>query len=231
MRHAIYYAPAPASLFHKLGSTWLGRDAFSGEAIAQPPVEGIREATMVPARYGLHATLKAPSTLNPDMRRIDFGDAVALVAAQMDVVTIARLELREVDGFLALVPERQQPDLTQLAEFCVRALDSFRLPASEDELRARRAENLTLHQDELMLRWGYPYVLDEFRFHITLTRKLHGEERQHFMAAARQHFMPVIGHELAVDALTIFADSRFSPSFVVEERFPLREATKLRAAS
>lgn len=82
-----------------------------------------------------------------------------------------------------------------------------------------------------MLRWGYPYVLDEFRFHITLTRKLHGAERQHFMAAARQHFAPVIGHELAVDALTVFADSRFSPSFVVEERFPLREATKLRAAS
>jgi hypothetical protein len=231
MRHAVYYTPPASGLLHKLGSSWLGRDAVSGESVNQPPVEGIKGATTEPARYGFHATLKAPFVLKPDMKRIDFGDAVALVAAQMDVVTIPKIELREIDGFLALVPDRPLAELSALAEFCVCALDSFRAPASEAETQHRRAANLSPRQDQLLMRWGYPYVLDEFRFHLTLTRKLPVEEKQLFLNAALAHFAPVLGKPLEIDALTILADSPFLQKFVVEERFLLRRTDKLKVAS
>ncbi|MEP7173693.1 MAG: DUF1045 domain-containing protein, partial [Aestuariivirga sp.] len=169
MRHAVYYAPPAGSTLHRLGSSWLGRDAVRGEEVSQPKIAGLAEATLEPARYGFHATLKAPFTLNSDMKRVELGDAVALLAVQMEMVTIPRLALRDIDGFLALVPDEPVPALSVLAEFCVCAVDAFRTPANEAELKRRRAANLTPRQEFLLMRWGYPYVLDEFRFHMTLT--------------------------------------------------------------
>ena len=231
MRHAIYYAPTPGSTLHRLGSAWLGRDALSGESVKQPPIDGLREVTAEPAHYGFHATLKAPFTLNPGMKRVDLGDAVALIAAQMETVTIQSLELCEFEGFLALAPSRQDRVLSFLGEICVCGLDSFRASASDEELARRRAANLRARQEQHLLKWGYPYVLDEFRFHLTLTRRLQDDERQTFMKAALSHFAPVLGLPLEVDALTVFAETRPERNFVVEERFPLLHSVSVRIAS
>ncbi len=128
MRHAIYYAPPAGSTLHRLGSAWLGRDVVRGEAVRQPDVDGIKEATAEPARYGFHATLKAPFTLNPGMKRVELGDAVALLAAQMETVTIPRLELRDLDGFLALVPDKPVADSRFWRVLC--CADRFISPAA-----------------------------------------------------------------------------------------------------
>lgn len=231
MRHAVYYAPAASSTLHRLGSSWLGRDAVLGEAVRQPAIAGLADATLDPSRYGFHATLKAPFTLNSDMKRVELGDAVALLAAQMETVTIPNLALRDIDGFLALVPDEPVAALSVLAEFCVCAVDTFRTQVNEAELKRRRTANLTPRQEFLLMRWGYPYVLDEFRFHMTLTRRLMPDEKPALLAAAAEHFAAVIGQPLDVDALTVFAESRFGLTFVAEERFPLRQADKLKAAS
>ena len=231
MRHAVYYAPAAGSTLHRLGSSWLGRDAVRGEAVRQPIIAGLAEATIDPARYGFHATLKAPFTLNSNMKRVELGDAVALLAAQMEIVTIPRLALRDIDGFLALVPDEPVAALSVLAEFCVCAVDAFRTQASEAELKRRRAANLTPRQEFLLMRWGYPYVMDEFRFHMTLTRRLMADEKPALLAAANEHFAAALGQPLDVDALTVFAETRFDRTFVAEERFPLRQVDKMKAAS
>lgn len=216
---------------HRLGSSWLGRDAVRGEEVPQPMIAGLKDATLEPARYSFHATLKAPFTMNSDMKRVELGDAVALLAAQMEMVTIPRLVLRDIDGFLALVPEEPVAALSVLAEFCVCAVDAFRTPANEAELKRRRAANLTPRQEFLLMRWGYPYVLDEFRFHMTLTRRLTPDEKPALLAAANEHFAAVIGQPLDVDALTVFAETRFDRTFVAEERFLLRQGDRMKAAS
>lgn len=231
MRHAIYYAPSAGSTLHRLGSSWLGRDAVSDEAVRQPYIEGISDVTAEPARYGLHATLKPPFATNAGMKRVELGDAVALIASQMETVCIPRLVLREIDGFLALVPEQPDTALAFLAEICVCGLDVFRAPPDEAELQRRRAANLTPRQEQHLVKWGYPYVLDEFQFHMTLTRRLRDGERQAYMKAAQAHFAPVLEQAIAVDALTIFAETRASQNFVVEERFPLRQLDGIRVAS
>lgn len=231
MRYAIYYAPPPGSTLHRLGSAWLGRDAASDEPVRQPAIGGLREVTAEPARYGFHATLKAPFALNSEMRRFELGDAVALMAAQMEAVTIENLDLLEINGFLALAPSQQGNGLSFLGKICVCGLDQFRAKPSDDELARRRTANLTAQQEQHLKRWGYPYVLDEFRFHITLTRRLEDGERQPLMEAARRHFAPVLGRPLKVDALTVFSEFRPGQDFVIEERFPLRQSAVARVAS
>jgi hypothetical protein len=214
-----------------LGSTWLGRDAVNNSPAKQPRLEGLPDVTAEPARYGFHATLKAPFTLNAGMKRTELGDAVALMASQLDAVTIPKLELRTIDGFLALVPELQSGALSFLSMMCVCGLDSFRAEPSVEELARRRAAGLTARQEQLLSRWGYPYVLDESRFHMTLTRKLRDRERQTFMTAAQSHFAPVLGRPIEVDALTIFTETALGRNFVAGERFPLLQSAGVKRAS
>jgi hypothetical protein len=62
--------------------------------------------------------------------------------------------------------------LQRVAAACVSALDDFRAPASNAELARRRASGLTARQDALLVQWGSPYVMEEFRFHLTLSGQL-----------------------------------------------------------
>ena len=48
----------------------------------------------------------------------------------------------------------------------------FARSAPDGEVAKRRAAGLSPEQDTNLVEWGYPYVLDQFRFHITLTGKL-----------------------------------------------------------
>ena len=80
MRHAIYYAPSADTLFHDLGSRWVGRDALTGEACRQPDVAGIAVVTADPCRYGFHATLKPPFALRDTLNTEALLRAVAALA-------------------------------------------------------------------------------------------------------------------------------------------------------
>ncbi|MFN0191964.1 MAG: DUF1045 domain-containing protein [Aestuariivirga sp.] len=231
MRHAIYYAPARGSQLHELGSSWLGRDVFTGDPVRQPAFEGIREATAEPHRYGFHATLKAPFTMRQGLRRIDLGDAVSALAAGLDAISGIRLNVRHVDGFIALVPERADERIANLAAICVKNLDPFRAAAGDDEVVRRRGLGLSQRQELHLRDWGYPYVLDEFRFHITLTRRVSETEALVLLPAALAHFRSVLRNPIAIDALTIFAEAIPSGDFIVEERFPLRAVFLAKAAS
>ncbi len=230
MRHAIYYAPAPGSQLHRLGSEWLGRDAFTGQFMKQPALEGLREATASPRRYGLHATLKPPFVLKSGCTRAELGDAVALIAAQMDTASCIRLALCEIDGFIALTPEDDDGSFAAVAARCVRELDSFRAPLEDQELARRRAANLTARQERNLRDWGYPYVLGEYSIHLTLTRKLGQSERQRFLAVAQSHFSPVLRQPYVLDALTIFTELLPGADFRADERFPLRPPYELNVA-
>lgn len=230
MRHAIYYAPSPGSQLHRLGSEWLGRDAVTGQFMKQPALEGLREATASPRRYGLHATLKPPFALKPGCTRAELGDAVALVAAHMDTPTSIRLVVCEIDGFIALTPEGDDGCFAAVAARCVRELDWFRAPVEDAELARRRAASLTARQERNLREWGYPYVLGEYPIHLTLTRRLAQSERQRFFAAAQSHFAPVLRQPCALDALTIFTELLPGADFRADERFPLRPPYLLNVA-
>lgn len=219
MRYAVYYAPEPSSAFHALGSQWLGRDAVTGVPLRSPEIAGISEATAEPRRYGFHATLKPPFTLREDGALGALTSAVAALAEGERPFRV-RLKVDILDGFLALVPTDPIDALQNLAGRCVSALDSFRKPAGSEEVARRRAAGLSARQEENLQRWGYPYVFEDFRFHMTLSSPLAHDTQQRFMAAAEAHFAPVLADSVMIDGVALFYEEAPGAPFVSVRHFP-----------
>ena len=57
------------------------------------------------------------------------------------------------------------------------------------------------------------------------------EEKPALLTAANDHFAAVLCQPLDVDALTVFAETRFDLTFVAEERFLLRPVDNMKVAS
>ena len=223
MRFAIYYAPAPGSPLHDLGSRWLGRDAFTGQSLVPPEGALPGDTTAEPRRYGLHATLKPPFALAAHASPAQLSAAVLRLARGRGPV-VTGLVLAEIDGFLALVPSGEGAALRAIADACVRDLDGFRLAPSLEELDRRRRAGLTTAQNDYLAAWGYPYVFDEFRFHMTLTGRLDETRLAQARALARRHFAAVLEATVAVDALCVFTEPSPGAPFIARERFPLGAA-------
>lgn len=220
MRYAIYFTPEANSLLHTLGSSWLGRDVYTNTDIEQPNPQLVGY-TMDACRYGFHGTLKPPFRMKDSVSFSTFETALRNLANQHESFLAGPLELQIIDGFLALIPEGESVDLSHLAADCVQQLDDFRMPPGEAELRRRRAAGLTDVQDALLQRWGYPYVLEEFRFHITLTSRLSEEAAAWIMPIAKMHFAPVLGRPLSIDAITLLVEADDGEDFVVRDRLSL----------
>lgn len=172
-RYAVYYTP-PQGEFADFGASWLGWDAGQGAAVPQPALAGLDIAALTaePRKYGFHATLKAPFRLAEGARASDLARAAQALAAQLGPVTLEGLVLTRIGPFLALTAQGDDGPLNALAAQVVEGLDPFRAPLTEAELARRNPDRLTPRQRALLDRWGYPYVLDEFRFHMTLTGAL-----------------------------------------------------------
>jgi putative phosphonate metabolism protein len=183
-RFAIYYLP-PEGVFSEFGAAWLGWDVLSGVEATHAGltgVAGLEEVTRTPRKYGFHATLKPPFKLVDGCTAEDLDAAMSSMAGRCAPAQADGLELSVLGRFLALTLEGDPSGVERVAAACVRDLDAFRAPATEAELARRRKSGLTERQDALLQRWGYPYVMEEFRFHMTLTGRLSDEELPHWRA-------------------------------------------------
>lgn len=178
-RYAIYFVPGDDTALYRFGSSALGYDCYTGRAVSFPHGAGPDWPMLVrePAIYGFHATLKAPFRLALNMHEGDLLDAVRAFAAEQPVVNGGRLMLRTLGSFVALVPAVPSRDIDRFAARCVKELDSFRAPLTAEERSRRINSGLTAEQIALLDRWGYPYVFDQFRFHMTLTGALDPDRR------------------------------------------------------
>lgn len=218
MRAAVYWAPEIADPLHALGSAWLGRDAETGAPCRQP--DGLAELTADARGYGLHATLKPPFHLARgwDALRAD----VAQLAARTPAFVLPPLAVQDLKGFLALRETAPCPALHALADACVRELDQHRAPPSEAELERRRRAPLTPRHEANLQAWGYPYVLEDWQFHVTLTRRLTDAERAAIEPRAIAHFATSAAMPRMVTELCLFTQAAPGAPFLIAERFALK---------
>lgn len=170
----------------EFGARWLGWDIDHARICDRPELAGIEDFTMGPRKYGFHGTLMPPFRLAEGTTRAALEAAVAGIAERQSPIRLSGLELTVMGRFLALTPVGDARALQELARDIVAGLDQLRAPPTPAELARRRAAGLTFNQEANLLRWGYPYVLDEFRFHMTLTDKLTGMQRLLAGAAIRE---------------------------------------------
>jgi putative phosphonate metabolism protein len=227
-RYAIYYAPAQGSFLDQFGAEMLGYDAWIGAALpfASGVVEQMpdwRELTQDPRKYGFHATLKAPMSLN-GRRESELHAACADFARQPRLIPRITPVVNPISGFIAVIPEGRSAELEQFAADCVRAFDPFRAPLTAEDRARRNPSRLTPRQVEYLDRWGYPYVMEEFRFHMTLTGRLDETRREAVLAMLRERFARLKLTELAIDRVALFKQADAKARFEIIGDWQLRAA-------
>ena len=208
-RYAIYFAAGSDSALSRFGAELLGYDAYTGDEVAFPqgPLQFApdwRDVTADPRKYGFHGTLKAPMALVSGRTEAELVAACATFAAKARRMPIIRPIVDSISGFIAAIPAEPVDTLQQLAADCVRDFDSFRPALTADDRARRKPEKLSERQRDYLDRWGYPYVMDEFRFHMTLTGRLDAERRGPILEMLRARFAGLGLDALEIDRITLF---------------------------
>lgn len=208
-RYALYFLPSDGSELQKFGDSWLGWSVSKRQAIKQPRIgnQSLSVITKKPRKYGFHGTLKAPFQLADGVSENDLITTAKALVDSIQIFQIPALQIARLGSFLALVPQQPCVPLQQLASSLVRELDNLRAPLSDAELKRRRASGLTPAQDALLTKWGYPFVMDEFRFHLTLSDKLQADELQRIKAILQSHTSHLTRTPVGVDDVGLVGEA------------------------
>jgi putative phosphonate metabolism protein len=223
-RYAIYFVAAPGSDLDRFGAQLLGYDAFSGEELPFP--DGVSpdwyELTGDPRKYGFHATLKAPLALAQGRRETELVAACEAFAETARPIPQIRPVVDSISGFIAVVPAERSSELERLAADCTREFDSFREALTPEDRTRRNPSALTPRQREHLDRWGYPYVMEDFRFHMTLTGRLDAERRPPILTMLRERFSTIGLATLAIDRIALFRQDQANSRFRIVDHWKLR---------
>jgi putative phosphonate metabolism protein len=225
-RYAIYFAAGSDSALSRFGAELLGYDAYTGDELRFPQdalhvAPDWRDVSADPRKYGFHATLKAPMALAPGKTEAELIAACAKFTAKARPVPVIRPVVDAISGFIAVIPAEPVDALQQLAADCTRDFDAFRAGLTAEDRARRGPEKLSERQRDYLDRWGYPYVMEEFRFHMTLTGRLDAERRGPILAMLRDRFAGLKRDALAIDRIALFRQDDAKARFRIVGEWPL----------
>jgi uncharacterized protein DUF1045 len=210
VRYAIFYTPQPGTALSAFGRSWFGR-ANDGATLEAFSDSGLSAAfTRLPtavARYsGLHAVFKQPFALKTDIAAEALKTRLVSFAQRRKPVATGPLTLSRAGRFLVLRPVRPAPALDWLAAQCVTTFDSFAAPMSDADREERGAPHHNDYQRLLLESYGDTNVLNEYRFHITLTGPLDNGHLERVAQALWPVIEDICAEGVTVDALSLFGD-------------------------
>ena len=235
MRYAINFTPPASDPLTVAASQWLGRNAFSGDAMDLPAIHGldlheIAFNTALPRRYGFHGTLKPPFRLADGMSEQLMLRQLMHFAGQQQPLRLPKLEIARMGNRFALVPAGPCEELHLLAGAVVQQFDVFRAPLTEAELERADPDHLSASQFSNLCRWGHPHVMDEFRFHMTMTGTVGPQQMERFEQVMRRFFEPLLDRTLEVTNVALFVEAEPGAPFVVHSLHPLGRVSARRIA-
>lgn len=229
MRYALYFTPPADDPLTRSAAAWLGRDAFSGDTIAIESADAFPTETMVsltedPRRYGFHATIKAPFELAEGQSEDALVERYRAFCASRAAFDIPSIVVGQLGPFFALIPAETHPPLQDFAAAVVEAFEPFRAPLSEADIARRKPERLSEAQRAHLLRWGYPYVMEEFRFHMTLTGPIEPMQAETMRQLTTARFAAFTDKPLRISGLALFVERERGAPFTVHAWQPLTGA-------
>lgn len=228
-RVAFFFAPVSQSPLATFGAHWLGWDAQAGKSVPHPDkfkVDksglniAISDIVATPSKYGFHGTLKAPFRLANGKSINALCDAGHKFGKQIPKFTLETMRVAQLGCFIAITQAVPSAELNQLASKIVRNFDSFRAPLTEQDIAKRRQQKLTARQDELMLKWGYPFIFEAFKFHLTLSGKLEPDQMASTLNVLKEHLTDILKDPIEINDICLFGE-RGDGRFEIIERFPL----------
>jgi len=227
-RFAVYYAPPADAAWWQIGCAWLGRDPASNTPLPTPSIPGLSkpltELSATARVYGWHATLSAPFRCRDGIDAADLMAALSTWAAKQAPFMLP-VEVAALGRFVAVQPASDTPlaqratqAIQALAEAVVRLCAPLRAAPSASELAKRRAAGLTERQDALLQAWGYPYVFDQYRFHMTLSDTLDAQDADAIVNWWRAR-LPALG-PLPIDGVALYVQREPGAPFQLWRRIP-----------
>jgi putative phosphonate metabolism protein len=235
MRYAIYFTPGRDDPLTRVAANWLGRDPFTGATMPAPAIGRMSQAeiafhTAAARRYGFHATLKAPFRLADGETEQSLDKAVEVFAESVDLVHLPRIRLDQIDGFFALLPEQRLPALNQFADDIVVAFERFRAPLTDAEIERRNPDAMKPAEFRNLCQWGYPYVFEAFRFHMTLSGRVADHEAVRVRSAIEEFFGSLLDEPLLIDGIALFVEPEAGAPFHVRSRYTLGRRRERKSA-
>jgi hypothetical protein len=234
-RYAIYALPAASSALWRFGTAVIGYDSRKGREIsAWTPVgftlEQWQEWTSEPRRYGFHATIVAPFELRTGFTEAELVETVDRFAALHNPLRLKPLAVTRMGSFIALCQKGPQDAVNRFASDIVTRFNRFRAPLSDFDLTRRTKPDLSLRQAEYLRRFGYPYVHEEYRFHMTLTGSLPQPALPKVLPLLEQAYADIDDELFIISTLCVLRqDSRSEPFHVIGEVLLEEEFTGLGA--
>jgi 2'-5' RNA ligase len=206
-RYAIYFTPPPSSPLARFGASVIGYDCFERIDVAHPHTKSLNGKTFAritaePRKYGFHATLVAPFHLER-VTEDDLVSALSDFTGDNLPIDVGPLTVDTIGAFIALKPETKVPKVDKLAAALVEFFDPYRASLGEADRVRRMTAHLSPRQRELLGRWGYPFVFDQFRFHMTLTNSLQASELASVKSALAELYGTIARNHVELDALSL----------------------------
>lgn len=218
-RVAIYWVPDAGSELERFGQTLFAQPPLNEAHPLFPGLDAstVAEAVKQPARYGLHATIKAPF-------RLKAGLSVENLQAELEAFTRRRkcrtsgsLRLTSGNRYITLIPTPPRFELEWLEAECVTHFDRFRAPLDEEDRARRSLDPGMVRERQYLEELGYPYVLSAFRFHITLMGPL-SEPGFSRMLEALKPVVSAFEKPLVIRELALVGDPGHGGTFQVLSR-------------
>lgn len=151
-------------------------------------------------------------------------------AGRMEPVVLQGLSVGRIGDVYGLILQRPCPEVDHLAASIVQSFDGFRAPLSESEIDRRNPERLSAPQFTNLSRWGHPYVMDEFRFHMTLTGPLLARDFPRIEQSLKAHFDPALAEPIVIANLALFVETERGAPFAVHSLHPLGRVSNRKIA-
>jgi hypothetical protein len=179
-------------------------------------------ARQAPARYGLHATLKAPFRLRQGWDASSLQQALDAFCASRRGPCGGALMPATFQSYLGLVLSGQTADIDWLATECVTHFDTFRAPLDESDRDRRAHASLTGQEQAFLQTFGYPYVLSAFQFHVSLAGPLDAGELETVAAALQAELSPLLSTPVRIGSLSLVGEPEGRGTFALLSRHTFR---------
>lgn len=223
-RYALYFSPDDNSPLGLFGNKILGRNSKSQRA--DDAVSNFsdqrrwKSLTKKPSHYGFHATLKAPFELAAGSSPVQLKQACQQLANKLAPIELTGLAPGLISDFAALSLSLQPDALAALARTCVEALEPFRAPISEQDIQRRLHQPMSERQLFQLKHYGYPYIFDDFQFHMTLSDKL-GDGDTDYLQWLEHEYTQMVTSTPVLDQIALYSQIDRASAFVLVEAYRL----------
>ena len=187
-RYAIYYAPPKESSLEEFGRYWFGWDPLNAKLINNKQrinylnrfgiknLKNIDKNVLIAKKYGFHGTLIPPFKLNKNYSTNTLFKKTEDIAKKFKKFKFYKFKLKRINNFYAFVQNKKNSNINKISNRLVKELFKFRSPLTKKEIDKRNPSKLSKLQLNILHKWGYPYLMSEFKFHMTLASEVTGNK-------------------------------------------------------